>query len=80
VKALGVVPQKHPYREGQLLQGSLPTILGLPLGWMGTEVHEAMALVGVSQPEGVGHRAHGFRHSETYITAFWHGCGDLPLP
>jgi transposase len=28
----------------------------------------------------ISHRAYGFRKSETYITAIWHGCGDLPLP
>jgi len=27
----------------------------------------------------VSHRAHGYRTTETYITAIWHGCGDLPL-
>ena len=27
----------------------------------------------------VAHRAYGFRTTETYITAIWHGCGDLPL-
>lgn len=28
----------------------------------------------------VSHRAYGFRKVETYITAIWHACGDLPLP
>lgn len=28
----------------------------------------------------VSHRAYGFRKVDTYITAIWHGCGDLPLP
>jgi transposase len=27
----------------------------------------------------VSHRAYGYRSVETYITAIWHGCGDLPL-
>lgn len=27
----------------------------------------------------ISHRAYGFRTVETYITAIWHGCGDLPL-
>lgn len=27
----------------------------------------------------VSHRAYGFRTTETYINAIWHGCGDLPL-
>jgi len=27
----------------------------------------------------VSHRAFGYRTAETYITAIWHGCGDLPL-
>jgi transposase len=27
----------------------------------------------------ISHRAYGFRKTETYITAIWHGCGDLPL-
>ena len=27
----------------------------------------------------VSHRAYGFRKVDTYITAIWHGCGDLPL-
>jgi len=27
----------------------------------------------------VSHRAYGFRKTETYIIAIWHGCGDLPL-
>jgi transposase len=27
----------------------------------------------------VAHRAYGFRTTRTYITAIWHGCGDLPL-
>jgi len=27
----------------------------------------------------VSHRAFGFRTTEGYITAIWHGCGDLPL-
>lgn len=27
----------------------------------------------------VSHRAYGFRKVENYITAIWHGCGDLPL-
>jgi transposase len=27
----------------------------------------------------VSHRAYGFRTIDTYITAIWHGCGDLPL-
>jgi transposase len=28
----------------------------------------------------ISHRAYGFRKPENYITAIWHGCGDLPLP
>lgn len=28
----------------------------------------------------ISHRAYGFRKPDTYITAIWHGCGDLPLP
>ena len=28
----------------------------------------------------ISHRAYGFRKTDTYITAIWHGCGDLPLP
>jgi transposase len=28
----------------------------------------------------ISHRAYGFRMSDTYITAIWHGCGELPLP
>ena len=28
----------------------------------------------------VSHQAYGFRKVDTYITAIWHGCGDLPLP
>ncbi len=28
----------------------------------------------------VSHRAYGFRKADTYVTAIWHGCGDLPLP
>ncbi len=28
----------------------------------------------------VSHRAYGFCKVDTYITAIWHGCGDLPLP
>jgi transposase len=27
----------------------------------------------------VSHRAYGFRRVETYATAIWHGCGNLPL-
>lgn len=27
----------------------------------------------------VSHRAYGYRKVDTYITAIWHGCGDLPL-
>lgn len=27
----------------------------------------------------VSHRAYGFRRTDTYITAIWHACGDLPL-
>lgn len=27
----------------------------------------------------ISHRAYGFRKTDTYITAIWHGCGDLPL-
>lgn len=27
----------------------------------------------------ISHRAYGFRKTATYITAIWHGCGDLPL-
>jgi transposase len=27
----------------------------------------------------VSHRAYGYRKVNTYITAIWHGCGDLPL-
>jgi len=27
----------------------------------------------------VSHRAYGYRTVDTYITAIWHGCGDLPL-
>jgi transposase len=27
----------------------------------------------------IAHRAFGFRTTEGYITAIWHGCGDLPL-
>lgn len=27
----------------------------------------------------VSHRAYGFRKPDTYITAIWHACGDLPL-
>lgn len=27
----------------------------------------------------VSHRAYGYRTVETYITAIWHGCGELPL-
>jgi len=28
----------------------------------------------------ISHRAYGFRKVDTYITAIWHACGDLPLP
>jgi len=28
----------------------------------------------------ISHRAYGFRKTETYMTAIWHGCGALPLP
>jgi len=28
----------------------------------------------------ISHRAYGFRRTDTYITAIWHGCGELPLP
>lgn len=27
----------------------------------------------------ISHRAYGFRKTDHYITAIWHGCGDLPL-
>lgn len=27
----------------------------------------------------ISHRAYGYRKVETYITAIWHGCGQLPL-
>ncbi|MBZ5639914.1 MAG: transposase, partial [Acidobacteriia bacterium] len=27
----------------------------------------------------VSHRAYGYRTTQTYIIAIWHGCGDLPL-
>ncbi len=27
----------------------------------------------------VSHRAYGYRKVDTYITAIWHGCGNLPL-
>lgn len=27
----------------------------------------------------VSHRAYGFRKTDTYVTAIWHACGDLPL-
>jgi len=27
----------------------------------------------------ISHRAYGFRTTDTYIAAIWHGCGDLPL-
>lgn len=28
----------------------------------------------------VSHRAYGFRKTDTYVTAIWHACGNLPLP
>jgi len=27
----------------------------------------------------ISHRAYGFRRTDTFITAIWHGCGELPL-
>ena len=27
----------------------------------------------------ISHRAYGFRKTDTYVTAIWHGCGDIPL-
>jgi transposase len=27
----------------------------------------------------ISHRAYGFRKTDTFITAIWHGCGELPL-
>jgi transposase len=27
----------------------------------------------------ISHRGYGFRKTDHYITAIWHGCGNLPL-
>jgi len=53
-------------------------ILGI-LAWTRLRISNG-ALEGMNNKvKVISHRAYGFRKSETYITAIWHGCGDLPL-
>jgi transposase len=49
------------------------------LAWTQLRVSNA-ALEGMNNKvKVVSHRAYGYRTTKTYITAIWHGCGDLPL-
>lgn len=53
--------------------------LGGILAWTRLRVSNA-ALEGMNNKvKAISHRAYGFRKPETYMTAIWHGCGDLPL-
>ena len=50
------------------------------LVWTRLRISNA-ALEGMNNKvKAISHRAYGFRKVEIYITAIWHGCGDLPLP
>jgi transposase len=49
------------------------------LAWTQLRVSNS-ALEGMNNKvKAVSHRAFGYRTTKTYITAIWHGCGDLPL-
>lgn len=59
--------------------GLIRTHLDGMLAWMRRRVSNG-ALEGMNNTvKVVSHRAYGFRTIGTYITAIWHGCGDLPL-
>lgn len=50
------------------------------LAWTRLHVSNG-ALEGMNNKvKAISHRAYGFRKTETYINAIWHGCGELPLP
>ncbi len=54
-------------RRRLIWHGVFVFVLSLPLEAMNNNV------------KAVSHRAHGYRTVDTYITAIWHGLGDLPL-
>jgi transposase len=66
----------EPFRDfARLVQNHLDGILS----WTRLRVSNG-ALEGMNNKvKVVAHRAYGYRTTNTYITAIWHGCGDLPL-
>jgi transposase len=49
------------------------------LAWTRLHVSNG-ALEGMNNKvKAVSHRSYGFRKTDTYMTAIWHACGDLPL-
>ena len=49
------------------------------LSWTSLRVSNGALEAMNNNVKAVSHRAHGYRTVDTYITAIWHGLGDLPL-
>ena len=66
----------QPFRRfAQLIRGHLDGILA----WTTLKVSNS-ALAGLNNAvKAISHRAYGYRTVDAYITAIWHGLGDLPL-
>jgi transposase len=62
-------------RFARMIKAHLPGILA----WTRVRVSNG-ALEGMNNKvKVIAHRAYGFRKAETYITAIYHCCADLPL-
>jgi transposase len=62
-------------RFARMIRAHLDGILAWTKLWISNGALEGMN----NKIKVVSHRAYGYRTTATYITAIWHGCGDLPL-
>jgi len=58
-----------------MIRSHLDGILAWTKLWISNGALEGMS----NKVKVVSHRAYGYRTTATYITAIWHGCGELPL-
>jgi transposase len=60
---------------GRMIKSHLPGILA----WTRLRISNGAVEGMNNKVKVIAHRAYGFRKAETYITAVYHGCADLPL-
>jgi transposase len=66
----------EPFRDfARLIREHLDGVLAWTRLWLSNNALEGMN----NKVKVISHRAYGFRSPAIYITAIWHGCGDLPL-